>query len=201
MKLVNESQKEWLEKGGSAEALTFIDTVVNQLHTKAVSEGIVYKATEEEVVAEAVAEEVVADVVETEVPATEAVVTEVTETPVAETKSTDTHAVSQVDFAAILTETIFAAQKQYHETVIAPLVAEIKSLKAELTKTETKSSGLFSFDMSSLLPSAAVASRIQKEFGTTVVPEIKGEPVNAPAITKKEVVMPSDGNLLANFMA
>lgn len=201
MKLVNDSQTEWLQKGGSAEALTFIENVVGQLHTKALNEGIVHKSATEEVATEVLTEEVetetlVADI-EDEVAEVAEVVTEAV-APVA----TETKAATQIDFAAVLTETIFAAQKQYHETVVAPLVAELKSLKDALTQTEVKSTGLFSFDMSSLLPSAAVASRIQKEFGAKTTTEIKGEPVVATAITKKEVAtVPADGNLLGSFLS
>ncbi len=201
MKLVNDSQKEWLEKGGSSEALTFIETVVSGLHTKAVNEGIIHKEVSEEVVA-AEAEEVATEAesvteevaVETEV-VTEEVAAAVVE-PVAETK-----AAPQLDMATILTETIFAAQKQYHDSVVAPLLAEIKALKSAQVETKSQSQGLFSFDMSSLLPAAAVASRIQKEFGTTQATEVKGEPIAGTPVTKKEVAQPVDGNLLGSFLS
>ncbi len=201
MKLVNDSQTEWLQKGGSTEALTFIENVVGQLHTKALNEGIVHKAATEEVATEVATEEVVAETIVEDV---EAIADEVVEavTEAVAPVATETKAVTQVDFAAVLAETIFAAQKQYHESVIAPLLVEIKSLKDALTQTEVKSNGLFSFDMSSLLPSAAVASRIQKEFGAKTTTEIKGEPVVATAITKKEVAtVPADGNLLGSFLS
>jgi len=196
MKLVNDSQKQWLEKGGSEEALTFIETVVNGLHTKALNEGIVYKA-ETEVQEEPVVEEVVTDVTEE---VAEEVIADVAE-EVAPVVTETAPEVKSIDFAAVLTETIFAAQKQYHNDVVVPLLAEIKSLKEAVSKTETKSAGVFSFDMSGLLPAAAVATRIQKEFGATPNKEVKGEPTTAKAITKREATTPADGNLLGGFLS
>lgn len=197
MNLINNSQKEWLEKGGSEDALAFIENVVGQLHNKAVTEGIVHKQVEEEVetvVNNETETEVTAET-ETEVPAeTETVVTsenEVETTPVVEKKEYPTELVT------LLVETVFAAQKQYHTEVVAPLVAELKAIKDMTTKT-AQSTSMFGWDMSALLPAAAVADKIKKEFGTSS--ELTGTPVEGEAVVVKEVeVNANSSNLLAGF--
>lgn len=192
MELFSNSQTEWLEKGGSADALKFIDTVVGTLHTKAVKEGIVYKQVDETVQTEEVAE--------SETP-TETVVAEAVDEVVAETTET----VKSVNFAEVLSELMFATLKQYHETSVAPLIAELKSLRetSEKVQKDAQPTTIFGWDMSGLLPPAAIASRIQKEFGTAPAAEVKGEEVKGHALTKKEVspAVAMDGNLLGNFLA
>lgn len=202
MNLINNSQKEWLEKGGSEDALKFIDDVVGKLHTKAVAEGVLYKQTAQEDVvttedlvvesaanAEEVAEEVVAE--ETEVV--------VTETPVviAEVETKNASQPSPEVLVNLLVETIFAAQKQYHADVVEPLIAELNTLKAATVKA-AQSSGVFGWDMTALLPAAAVASKIKKEFGSTDT--ITGVTVKEESIAVKEVApAQNSGNLLSGF--
>lgn len=203
MNLFKDSQKEWLQKGGSEDALKFIDAVVGNLHTKAVSEGIIHKEltddeTEDNVEA--------ADETPTEVETEEKSADEGED--VATEEETETEAVESetpvtIDVATVITETIFAAQKQYHDSVVVPLLKEFKDLKATLTKSEQKSAGVFSLDLSGLLPPAAVASKIQKEFGATQTTEVKGTEVKGTPITKKEAAQSpaADGNLLGNFLS
>jgi|SRR5690606_17110305 hypothetical protein len=199
MNLFSKSQGEWLEKGGSSEALAFIDTVVGNLHTKAVAEGIVHKELTDEVATE----EVVSETTETEVVVTDETSTEATNaSSEVETTEVVTETQPTIDMATIITETIFAAQKQYHETVVAPILAELKALKTANAKVEQKQATVFSWDLSNMLPAAAVASRIQKEFGTSPAQEVNGEAVEGAAITKKEVAAPvTEGNLLGNFLS
>lgn len=205
MNLINNSQKEWLEKGGSEDALKFIDDVVGKLHTKAVAEGVLYKQTateevEETVVAEVVEEEVANEVVVTDEAFADKTEVVVTETPVvvveAETKSASQPS-SEV-LVNMLVETIFAAQKQYHADVVEPLIAELNTLKAATVKA-AQSSGVFGWDMTALLPAAAVASKIKKEFGSGN-DVITGVVVKEESIAVKEVATTQNsGNLLSGF--
>ena len=199
MNLINNSQKEWLEKGGSEDALKFIDDVVGKLHTKAVAEGVLYKQTAQEdvvttedlVVESAANAEVVAEEVVTE--ETEVVVTE---TPV-EVETKNASQPSPEVLVNLLVETIFAAQKQYHADVVEPLIAELNTLKAATVKA-AQSSGVFGWDMTALLPAAAVASKIKKEFGSTDT--ITGVTVKEESIAVKEVApAQNSGNLLSGF--
>lgn len=196
MNLVNNSQREWLEKGGSEDALKFIEDVVGQLHTKAVSEGIIYKQVTEEIGAETTEVVETEEVVENKIE--EVVITEAdTETKSVEVVETPVVDNSQQMLLNVIVETVFAAQKQYHADVVEPLLAEIKSLKAATVKN-VQSGSIFGWDMSALLPAAAVASKIKKEFGNgdelTGV-EVKQEPV----VVKEVAVNVNSGNLLSGF--
>lgn len=194
MKLMNNSQQEWLNAGGSPEALSFINGVVGALHQKALNEGIIHKDTEtsNEVEDSSEVEPLVEEETETkEVDATENEVEQVEETVPTEESSTE------VSFAEVLTETIFAAQKQYHETVVAPLLVEIKSLKEELASKKSYSN-LFNLEASDLLPAAAVAARISKEF-TQNETELSGDTSTQEPVLEKEITSLTDANLFANF--
>ncbi|TXI88540.1 MAG: hypothetical protein E6Q36_05290 [Chryseobacterium sp.] len=205
MNLVNKSQREWLEQGGSEDALKFIDEVVGKLHTKAVAEGVLYKQAATEVVEETVVAEVVEEEVANEVVVTDEAFTDKTEVVVTETPvvvaEVETKNASQPDSQVLvnmLVETIFAAQKQYHTDVVEPLIAELNTLKAATVKA-AQSSSVFSWDMTALLPAAAVASKIKKEFGSGNE-AITGVVVEEESIAVKEVApTQNSGNLLSGF--
>ena len=201
MELMNKSQQEWLKNGGSEDAMKFIDSVVGSLHQKALNEGIVHKAVSEEEsdvteetetkeTEDVVEEDTVVNSVESEA-VDETVSEEVEEKAVEESENV-------INFATVLSETIFAAQKQYHEDVIAPLLKELKEVKEELTATKKKSFNLFDMSASDLLPTAAVAAMVSKQYGKKET-EIAGDATKAEAITKKEVKSFTDANLFADF--
>lgn len=208
MKLVNKSQEEWLKQGGSEAALSFIENVVGTLHQKAMNEGMLFKSEETE------SETKVTDEVETKSEDETEVVSEVVEeTPEVEVEETEEVATeaSNVDFGAVLTEVIFAAQKQYHTDVVEPLLARVKALTEELSNVKKEKSMGNIFTASDLLPAAAVAARIQKEFGTVKVEKteakvtvggtvVKGdEGDDADSVTEAKVTSLTDANLFAEY--
>lgn len=213
MTLINNSQKEWLQKGGSAQALELIDSVVTKLHQKALDENIVFKSantdaeveqteTEEDSNTETESETETkdAEIVSEE---TEAISEEEVSEEQPETEPEAPENVESVNFVDVLTESIFAAQKQYHNDVVVPLITELESVRKELSESK-KTKGLFDFDATSLLPAAAVAEKIKKEFAgkketTETDGELKGDSTTEKSVTEHEITSFDDANLFANF--
>ena len=79
------------------------------------------------------------------------------------------------------------------------MLKELKEVKEELAATKKKSFNLFEMSATDLLPSAAVAAMVNKQYGAKKEKEIAGEPTKAEAITKKEVKSFTDANLFADF--
>lgn len=200
LKLANKSQKEWLEKGGVEDALSVVGDMVTQMSQKAAEEGISFKevneselqAEDDEIVEEEIENSETEEKSETEVEdvsvdnATEEVETE--------------EVVEEINLTEVISQAAVEAVKQYHESVVAPLVAELKALKETVTKQKTQKFNVFT--ASDLLPPAAVASAIKKEFGIADDTEVKGENDSDEEDIVTEVELeakPNELGLLADF--
>ena len=235
LNLISQSQDEWLKKGGSTAALEFIGNVVSELNQKAMDEGIVHKEADtkvedikEDVKAKDVKADVTADATATDVTqkgdavdtsekgsgegseaeesnGTTAEVDAEKETGGENADESSEKSTGEGDEPNLLVELLFAAQKQYHESVVVPLLKQVKDLTEEVAKTK-KSTSTFGnvFAASDMLPPAAIAERVKSEFATekaSEVDEIVGkEAKDDDNVVEATVVTDvNDANLFAQF--
>lgn len=241
-KLQIKKREEWIKKGAPQEALEFLGQAVDSLHTVAVEKNIVFKEKEDEMPNQKEKTEEVKEETQdtTETPTTESPAQEppADATPEDVSKSgtrspgdnpareqsesvtpdnpapTAQASVAEVIQKGIATA-IVVALKEYNDSVVAPLQAQLAELQTKLVKSEptvTKAApdNVFAgfMNASDFLPSAAVAEMIKKQFGTSttekagdvVVKEEKVEEVKT-AITAKEVTTKNfdPNNVLAGF--
>jgi len=199
-KLQASKSEKWISQGAPKEALEFLGNTVTQLNDIAVEKQIVFKGNDEMDNNEVVNTEEV----KTETPVTETV----TETVTKEVPDTNVFEVIQKG----IVDSITVALKEYNDSVIAPLQAQIAELKASLATPQDAVKKGFNFEnvfigANEFMPSAAVAAMMKKEFnlsnaksevasGDVVVEPQKVETV----VVKKEVTTPVDkSNVLAGF--
>lgn len=199
MNLKTIQAKKWLEQNVPEQALTFLEAQVSALTEKAASEKIMFKGKVE--------------MTENEInTATEPVVEPVaTEAVVEKTIENEAPDIAQTlkSFQDGIAQSIVVALKEYHQTVVNPLLTEIESLKTEIAtrknfKQEANLMNVF-YGASDFMPAAAVSELMKKEFG--VASSSNGDIVATPEDVKHTIVKekqvteaPSNsGNMLAGF--
>lgn len=209
LNLTNKSQEEWLQQGGVQDALDFVGGMVDSLSKQ--TAGVSFKSVEEDALSDEGSVE--------EDEATEDISAEDTEDKSVDEKdasedSEDTQDSSDdeqaetdedesseeadtkdVTFATMVQESIVAALKEYHASVVEPMLKELKEVKQ--AKPETAS--IFgSFD---LVP--PIASTIQKEFGVVQDnSEVVGKEADEndeAVVTESETATPENSSLFAGF--
>ena len=209
MKLVNKSQQEWLEQGGVSDALDGLETVVAGMSKQAADNNVSFKEIDENLLADdlgGVEAETADDTIEevTE----EAVEEKSVETVEAETEEVEQDVEQEtedVNVAGVIVDAVAKALKQYHEDVVTPMFNKLTKELSEAKEVKQKSHQNL-LQMSELLPSAAVADAIKKEFGIVEKEvEVEGESVNEEVDEKQidEVVVNNEDKsqlgLLADF--
>lgn len=218
MSLQISNAEAWIAQKAPAQALDYLSNAVDALNKTAVEKNIVFK---EKKVKDQVLEKETEDVnaVDNAVENTAEVETEEVveiEEVVTKEDSEEGNADANDILAVIqkgISDAVLVALKEYNDTVVAPLQAQLAELASAKNDTVEKSySGLQNvfFGASDFMPAAAVSAMIKKEFGVQneqagdieVTPE-KVEKAKTVVKEKAEVVNKSaagdPNNLLAGF--
>ena len=198
-KLHTSKSAQWIKQGAPEQALSFLGETVDKLNDIAVEKQIVFKGTDE--MENEVKTEVTPEVTE---PVAEETKTEEVKEEVVTKEEPNVMEVIQKG----IVDSISVALKEYNDTVIAPLQAQIAELQASLKAPVTKEYGsnVF-FGANEFMPAAAVAAMIKKEFNlNTDTPaktgdvEVNPEEVKT-VVVKKEISAPvvDKNNVLAGF--
>ena len=198
-KLQTSKSEQWIKQGAPEQALSFLGETVDKLNDIAVEKQIVFKGTDE--MENEVKTEVTPKVTE---PVAEETKTEEVKEEVVTKEEPNVMEVIQKG----IVDSISVALKEYNDTVIAPLQAQIAELQASLKAPVTKEYGsnVF-FGANEFMPAAAVAGMIKKEFNlNTDTPaktgdvEVNPEEVKT-VVVKKEISTPivDKNNVLAGF--
>lgn len=174
-KMPTKKQEDWLKSGAPAEALDFLGAAVDMLSKEAEEGNIMYKSVDETVVV-AGDEVVVADIDAIVVDETVVVAEEPAGTPVTPPVA-DAPVVKSVapDFATVLADTVARMIKEYHTTVVEPLVKELTLVKAKAEEVVAIEKSIFTG--SDFLPAAAIAAAFKKEFNVFEPAEKAGDVV------------------------
>ena len=217
LQIADEKKKEFVAGGGPEAVQDFLGEAVNEMHQKAVATGAVYKEGDAPAagsVAEglsdlvdntdAVEEAVVEDTSDVEDVAVEEADEAVVAEEVAEEEQKSVTVNPQEAIQSMIVAAVSEGIATYHETVVAPLEAELKSLKEKDNDPfalNSKWGGAFD-----LLPPNAIAQSIKQQFKAV---DTSGEDVQATAeeldAVVTEVTVPDEvpvavsGNLLAGF--
>lgn len=173
-KMPTKKQEDWLKAGAPAEALDFLGAAVDMLSKEAEEGNIMYKSADEvNVVAgdEVVAPDIDAVVVDETVVAAE----EPAGTPVTPPVAENVEKSVAPDFATVLADTVARMIKEYHTTVVEPLVKELTLVKAKAEEVVAIEKSIFTG--SDFLPAAAIAAAFKKEFNVFEPAEKAGDVV------------------------
>lgn len=173
-KMPTKKQEDWLKAGAPAEALDFLGAAVDMLSKEAEEGNIMYKSVDETVVV-AGDEVVVADIDAIVVDETVVVAEEPAGTPVTPPVAENVEKSVAPDFATVLADTVARMIKEYHTTVVEPLVKELTLVKEKAEEVVAIEKSIFTG--SDFLSPAAIAAAFKKEFNVFDPAEKAGDVV------------------------
>lgn len=199
LQIIDDKKKEFLDTGAPEAVADFLDSTVEQLHEKALTEGTMYKEADVQEDEEVTVDEDAspdANVVEENSGEEESVEPTVAEDTVEKSTSDPT---TMEALAKTIQDGIQAGIQAYHDTVVSPLQTELATLKKAYNSVPSKQL----LENAILLPPAAIADAIRKEYGQeqSVDEDViaTDSDVEATIANTHDKSESDSGNLLADF--